>query len=496
MQATLTQAVPTRSRRRAPARVLGFTDAQLVIGLVVVAAALRFPTLATQSFWHDEAVTVGRVLKPSLGGTLHAVGSSEATPPFYYVLAWLWTRVFGLGEFGIRSMSALFGVALVPVMWGAGRRLLWPRAGLVAAALTAVSPFLVWYSQEARAYILLAFLCGASLLLLARALERPSTGRLAAWAVVCALALATHYFAVFLIVPEALWLLLGAGGPYWRKAVAIAVPAAASLAVLPLALQQGGLRHDGWIGRIPLGTRLTGTAKAFVTDPTGAPSPLVYVVIGACIVIAVWLLWTRGQRDERSLVRPVLGLGLTAFVVPLALVAVGLDYFYSRNMVPAFLPLLLLVAAGLAVQRGGRVAAIATTALCVTCILTVIAVDVDSSLQRANWRDVASALGPAHTRALVVPFVGDDPLEYYMPHTKRLKGSTTVSEVEVVGWSRSVRARPPAPGFREDSRRRVGLFTIVRYTGPPHTFKRVVLAHAKLDPEHGAVLVEKGSPGK
>src|SRR5436305_1859876 len=104
-----------------PVRRLGPAGWAL-LGIAAGAAALRFSTLGVQSFWHDEAVTVGRVLHPGLGATLREIPSSEATPPLYYVLAWVWTKVFGTSEAGIRSLSALFGTATVPVAYAVGAR--------------------------------------------------------------------------------------------------------------------------------------------------------------------------------------------------------------------------------------------------------------------------------------------------------------------------------------------------------------------------------------
>src|SRR4029077_9241470 len=86
--------------------------------------------------------------------------------------AWVWTQVTGTGEFGLRSLSALAGVATVPVAYLLGLELRGRRAGLMAAALVAVNPMLLWYSQEARAYALLALLCAVSLLYCARAERR------------------------------------------------------------------------------------------------------------------------------------------------------------------------------------------------------------------------------------------------------------------------------------------------------------------------------------
>ena len=82
----------------------------------------------------------------------------EQTPPLYFMLARGWIHVFGSGEVGLRSLSALFGTATVPVVYLAGAAMRSRRAGLIAAAFTALSPLTIWYSQEARNYALLLFL--------------------------------------------------------------------------------------------------------------------------------------------------------------------------------------------------------------------------------------------------------------------------------------------------------------------------------------------------
>ena len=96
---------------------------------------------------------------------------------------------------------------------------------------------LVWFGQEARAYALLALLGALSALLWLRALEDvsgaprpPTSGRryagLLAWGAVAALALATHYYAIFLVGPQGLWLALRLPG-LRERAAALALPLAA-----------------------------------------------------------------------------------------------------------------------------------------------------------------------------------------------------------------------------------------------------------------------------
>ncbi len=145
----------------------------IVAGLTVLAAGLRFATLGVQAYHHDEIVTASRVLRGDFWHAMEAVGFSESAPPLYYALAWFWTQLTGTGEFGLRSLSALAGVATVPVAYLLGAELRDRRAGLAAAALVAVNPMLLWYSQEARGYALLVLLTSLALLYFLRALDRP-----------------------------------------------------------------------------------------------------------------------------------------------------------------------------------------------------------------------------------------------------------------------------------------------------------------------------------
>ena len=150
----------------------------------MVGAALRFGTLDLQSYRYDEAVTVGRVLQPNFFSTFSAVGHSESTPPLYYLLAWAWSQPFGTGEFWMRSLSALAGTGSIVVIYLAALALPLPRrAGLIAAALVAVSPVMVWFSQDARAYALVFLLTALSFLFFARARRGVGRHDLIWWAV-------------------------------------------------------------------------------------------------------------------------------------------------------------------------------------------------------------------------------------------------------------------------------------------------------------------------
>ncbi|MBV9001885.1 MAG: glycosyltransferase family 39 protein, partial [Solirubrobacterales bacterium] len=157
-------------------------EAWITGALVVIAAAIRIIVLTNQSYWMDEALTAYESQLP-LGAMINTVIHVETTPPLYFVLIWAWAHLFGTGEVALRSVSLLAGIALVPIAYLSGRDLVNPRAGVVAAALVTFNPFLIWYSQEARAYMLLAALSGASFLWFVRARGQPTRRNLAWWAV-------------------------------------------------------------------------------------------------------------------------------------------------------------------------------------------------------------------------------------------------------------------------------------------------------------------------
>ena len=140
-----------------------------------------------------------------------------------------------LGEFGLRSLSALFGAATVPVGYLIGRQLASRRAGLILAGLLAFNPMLIWYSQEARSYALLVFFGGALDALLRARLSTAGAGAdLGLWALASALALCSHYFAVFRVGIEALWLAVALRSRWRSLLPALAALLPSGLALLPL----------------------------------------------------------------------------------------------------------------------------------------------------------------------------------------------------------------------------------------------------------------------
>jgi hypothetical protein len=450
-----------------------------VTALTVLAAALRFPTLADQSYWLDEAVTVHLIRLP-FGDMLSAIPGSESTPPLYYAVAWVWRHLIGSGEADLRSLSALAGTATVPLAYLAAARLVGARAGVIVAALAAVNPLLVWYSQEARAYALLVLLTTAALAVYALLLERPTGRRLASWAVLSALALATHYFAIFVIAPQLLWLAWRWRGARERRAVLAAggAVALAGAALLPLMIEQAGNDRADFIRSLDLAGRIAQVPKQYLVGFDG-PLEAASAVVALCLAaFGLWLLWKRAEGRELSGARKAARVAVPALAVPVVLALVGIDYVVTRNLIAAWVPAAIVVAAGLGARRAGRLGVGAAVALCAVSLAVVIGVATGSEYQRGDWRGVSDALGPIPGvgRALVIsPALGSIPLSLYTPNVNPFPDTwLPVSAIDVVAVAERRIGQtpapphprtlpPPPPGFEPPTVKRTPSYTLVHY---------------------------------
>lgn len=429
----------------------------MVVGLTMVAGLLRFATLTAQSFWVDEATTVHEV-GLSFGGMLSAVAAHESTPPLYFALAWVWTRVFGSGELGLRSLSAVAGTALIPVTYLCGRELVSRRAGLAAAALATFSPFLIWYSQEARAYMLFGLLGALTLLFCARYARRGAVADASAWAICCALALLTHFYAGFLIAPEALLLLW-----YRRTRVcgaAVAAVVAVQVALVPLVV--GDTSHPllSWLRLFPLSVRLEQIPVDFGASQLYRSGALGWAWPGAGLLVAlvVILIGLGAERSERLGAAWAAAVAGFALLVPVLLAELGHDYVFSRNFIAAWVPLSIVVGAACTTRRLRIPGSALLIALIGGFIWASVKIDRDPAFQRPDWRAVASALGaPTGPRAIVTYAgnVAEQPLAIYLKGVRfsysGIPSSTprvAISQLVVLADPIDAEARSPVQGAR------------------------------------------------
>ncbi|NNF25697.1 MAG: hypothetical protein HKN73_00555, partial [Gemmatimonadetes bacterium] len=252
------------------------------LAILLVAAFLRLASLGYESLWVDEFSTL-RVSRAHLFDLPSVAAEGDSQPPLFYLLVKAFTYL-GTNEVTARLTSAISGLVTIPALGWVAARLSDRRAAVIAMGILAVSPFHVWYSQEARAYALLLFFLTLSVGFLVR------TGgghRTPGWAWIgfvatTTLALYTHLMAMpFLVVQlaVALWAGRRTEGPTpayeipmvslevdWRRTVL--GQGVALLIFLPQAVL---LFRSAWLHYLlpPTSLFLEGSARTYALSPMG-----------------------------------------------------------------------------------------------------------------------------------------------------------------------------------------------------------------------------------
>lgn len=189
--------------------------AVLVTALIVwIAFALRVYRIDGQSLWYDEGVSAVMAQRDLASIAVNA--AADIHPPLYYYFLHFWASLAGGSEFALRWLSLMFGVMLVALVFKLGQRLFDSQVGYAAAFFTAVAPFTIYYSQEARMYMQVAFLGALSTCLflpIQSIFETGIGGRLrkrtlVAYIFASIALLYSHYFSFSILAFHNLWMLM------------------------------------------------------------------------------------------------------------------------------------------------------------------------------------------------------------------------------------------------------------------------------------------------
>jgi mannosyltransferase len=235
----------------------------MLLLIVLVAWALRLVVLDRQDIWWDEARNIDVALRPF---TQVAIAPElDIHPPVYFWLLHGWARLNALAmgmepvQIAVvtRLLSVIAGVLSVALLY----QLAWRSntaanrywGGVVAALIGALSPFWLAESQETRMYTVgfaLLLAAAVALLMAWRRLEEaaPSSaalrGPLIGFVLLSALALLTHYNAVFIVAAWYLgWLVCALFHPQRRQLLTLMLVCGVATALLvapiaPIALRQ------------------------------------------------------------------------------------------------------------------------------------------------------------------------------------------------------------------------------------------------------------------
>lgn len=382
----------------------GALSALIVALLTAAGVAIRL-AVAHQSLFADELSTYWIVTRHGLGGVISTVHSNaEITPPLYFVLAWLTTQIGHAPEL-VRAPSLIAGCATIPVIYLLGLRTVGRPAALVATALTAFAPFMIYYSAEARAYGLMMFLTALSTLAMLVALD---TRRVRWWIVYAACSCAaiySHYTCVFVLGAQLVWLLWV--HPEARKPAILANAGA----VVAFAPWTSGVINDLTSPTSKILSALSPFTPHYVLVSLEhwsigypysylglrhLPGAVALVLLGVAVLIAfagLALTFTRerplarvGRLDQRMAL--VFALALSVPIGEATVSAVSTHLFGVRNLAASW-PAFALLLAALVVAAGPRLR-FAAAALAIASFAIGAAKMLESRYQRPDFGAAAS----------------------------------------------------------------------------------------------------------
>jgi mannosyltransferase len=335
----------------------GLAPRAFVLAALVVlwAYGLRAYAVGVSPWRGDEGFAVTFVGQP-LSTMMAAMANTEPNPPLYWLVLKGWMALAGRSELASRWPSVLAGVLTAALTYRLGRALVGAKVGLIAALLTACSPLLIWYAQDARVYSLVTMLVAAAAWQTWEAVRRQAWRYWLAAGGLWWLALFAHYFAVLPFAAVGLALLLAPETRRrWRPGLMLGL--SVGLAQLPWALYVAPLmigHSKNWIVPTNVADALWKTLEAFGagTTATGA-TPTVQWVGGALLTCLCALGgWVIARRSLTALIwLAALGLGGPLF---LGLISLIRPAFTEQYAMPALPGILLIAAAALEATGGAR----------------------------------------------------------------------------------------------------------------------------------------------
>ncbi len=358
--------------------------------IIAIGAYLRLTGLGRQSLWFDEADIVVRAQR-SWSDVFATFSTAGENGPVYNLFLATWVRIAGVSEVAVRFPSAVAGVLALPAIYLLARRLAGPQSGLFAAGLLAISPYHIWYSQEAKMYSLVVLLSILSTLCLVEALRQNHTTLWIVYVVITTIMFYTHVAAVLVFVAQALF--IGLTYTRWAGEWKRILIAAAALTVPYIPIALWALRVVGggvstWHAEVGLieAVRTVGVKFAtFRSEPyVEFRAGWLYFIIALAGV--VWLSATRQGRPVAILLA-----SLTAVpVLGLWFVSLHNSVFSDRYIIVALPPYLILGAIALSAlsstKSGTIVSALVALILVAHTWVPISDVNRSISAEKEDWR--------------------------------------------------------------------------------------------------------------
>ena len=122
----------------------------LILAVGIGLRVVRY--LAPRPLWLDEAMIALNILSRSPRGLLQPLDHNQLSPVGFLWGEWVITRLSGAGEKALRLLPLVAAIVALIAFARLARRMLEPELALLATALAALSPLLIYYSAEVKSY--------------------------------------------------------------------------------------------------------------------------------------------------------------------------------------------------------------------------------------------------------------------------------------------------------------------------------------------------------
>lgn len=174
----------------------------ILIFIVLLGAFLRIKGLTYQSYWLDELYSASYSDPANSFGRMFSYVSEDNHPPLYQTFLWISYHLFGYSELVGRAFSAVMGILGVVAIYFLGKELFNKEIGLYASFFAAINYFLIYYSQETRAYSMLLLFTIISYTYFVKVLKEPSNKSILLYWLSTIILFNTHYFGFFLVATQ------------------------------------------------------------------------------------------------------------------------------------------------------------------------------------------------------------------------------------------------------------------------------------------------------
>ena len=398
---------------------------------ILVGAALRFYRLGANSFWIDEFATLSLATQAP-GEILRTSSTANFIPPLYFLLVHTVWQILGESEVALRLPSVIAGICTIPIVWALTQNITRSRSTAdITAALLAVNPLHLWYSQEARPYALLLFFGCSALLAFERAVHTKSGRDWGGFWLCSTLAILTHTTGVIFVAIAWAWGFWAAERqrvlrPLLTLSLAIGVTCAPFFLRIARVLEEtGGTFHSP--PRAITGLEVGYSLLSYVTGYSFGPAPREIQNFGglaalrahpleSTVAVAALLgLLAVSVAKRRATMRPftaLLGISLGTIFFLAAFSGKAYNVRYTLPALVGFLGIVSVAIAALAPR---------SRALCLTALVGLaLWADAQWFWVPRYWKEdsraavgwLRSQLGPG-ARIAVAPVYYDKLLQYY-----------------------------------------------------------------------------------